>query len=89
MVSYRFRAAEEEETARLQGLVKYNGEPLLYFLVEVDEEVAADYKVEPRKGRILDKAVVGENDHLPERLHHLIVVVGPCEPSLKPLFAYI
>ena len=61
----RLCSPEEEVASLLQGVVKEGNALLLGGLFEVDEEIAADDKVHPGKGRIDKEVVLGEYDVLP------------------------
>ena len=86
MTPHRLRAAEEENSSRLEHLMEEGEELSLPVGVEIDEEVAADQQVEARKGRILEEVVMSEYDHLPQHLCHLPAVIDPGKEAHEPLF---
>lgn len=76
---------QEQEAAGAQGKVEQRDHLFLQFRVQVDQQVPAGNEVEPREGRVLDQAVLGEDAHLAQFLDHAIGVAFLDEPSCQPL----
>src|SRR5258708_34974061 len=50
-----------------------NGERLLLQTrLKINQQIAATNQVQPREGRVVDKILPGEDDHLPQRLDDAI-----------------
>src|SRR5690349_20083965 len=64
------RRPEEEITARLQRVVECSHQPVLQSGVQIDQQIAARYKVEPRKRRVPGNIVYREDAHLADVPDH-------------------
>src|SRR3984893_5888059 len=62
------RPTQHQKSPWLQGIMKDGHDPFLQSLSEVDQHVTATDEVDPRKRRILEKIVPGENTTITDRL---------------------
>jgi hypothetical protein len=69
--------------------VKSRANLLLHRSVDINEDVAAGDKVDARKGRILEKAVLGDHHDLTQFARHAIVVAFASEEASQPFFRHV
>ena len=64
------RAAEQQDAAGTQAVVKQRNEFLLHLRSEVDQQVAATQNIQLGKRRIHDDALRGKDHHFPDLRAH-------------------
>ncbi|MNV12963.1 hypothetical protein D3C71_1035900 [compost metagenome] len=79
----RFRTAQEQVAARLEGKVEHLQHVLLYVTIQVDQQVAATDQVQLRKGRVAQDVVDGEQHALAHFLLDAVFVVLPREITFQ------
>ena len=62
---------------------------MLHFSVEIDEDVPTGDEVDARKRRVFQKAVLGEQDDIPQFAPDLVLVAFPGEKSPQPFLGHI
>src|SRR2546426_11964532 len=85
----RLRAAEKQDAAGTQAVVKQRNEFLLHLRGEVDQQVAAAQNIQLGKGRGHDEALRGKNHHLPDLRGHLVTAVNFGKEPVYSLRPYV
>ena len=75
---------QKEEAARGQRILDSTQRALLGLSAEIDQEVAARDQIHPRKGRVFEQIVLGEDDTLADLVFHDEVVAALVEEALEP-----
>src|SRR5213593_1774168 len=67
--------AQEQEPSRFNGVVKRRHYLPLQILFEINKQVAAGDQIHLREGRITQKILPGEDNHLPQELGDAIIAI--------------
>src|SRR5580698_3422922 len=62
---------------------------LLQLLPKIDQDVSAGDQIEPRKGRVFDETMAGEEAQLAQFAVDLPGVILPCKEALQPFRTHI
>src|SRR5215475_14336782 len=62
---------------------------LLQFAIQVNQEVTASDEIDARKGRVLEQAVAGEKDKVPQFLPHPVMICFPGKKTPQTILADI
>ncbi len=81
-----FGRTEEQVAAGLQCVVKEREELLLHVPLKIDQQVPAGDKVEMNEGWILERAVMGEEHHVPDLLPDPVVRALVDEKPPQPVW---
>ena len=78
-----FRRSQEQPTFRPQRVVENRDQALLQTGIQIDEQIAAHNHVHARKWRVLDQIVVGDANHVADRLGEDKIVVLRIEIAIE------
>jgi hypothetical protein len=88
-VADRLRAAEKQDAAGIQAVVKQRKEFLLQLRGEVDQQVAAAQNIQLGKGRVHDEALRGKDHHFPDLRAHPVAAFHRGKEPFQPLRRYV
>src|SRR2546421_9696086 len=74
--THRFGFAQEEVATISKGIGKLVEHILLQFRREIDQDVAAEYQVDARKGRAAAQILLAEYDHLAQRFCNAVAMLS-------------
>src|SRR5215831_8015469 len=84
-----FRGPKEKITPGKERILKCRQNLLLQIAVQVDQKVAAGNEIESRERRILEKAVIGEENDVPQFALDPIVLTIALEKPPEPILIQI
>ena len=85
----RLRAAEKQDAAGTETVVKQRNEFLLHFRRQVDQQVAAAQDVQLGEGRVHDEVLRRKDHHLADLLAHPVAVFFLDEEPAQPLRRHV
>ena len=84
-VADRLRAAEKQNAAGIQAVVKQRNQFLLHLRRQIDQQVAAAQDIQLGKGRVHDEVLRRKDHHLPDLFAHPVAALFLGEKPAQPL----
>jgi len=80
----RLGGSQEQKAVRVQRIVEDAAHLCLKLAFQIDQQVAAGDQVDPDEGRVLQRAVAGEQHDVAHLLADAVVLAFPGEVPLQP-----